>query len=82
MRSISSAFNLRINNYRGADGKTFFAAVQSPAMPNEIRGLVSSIVGLSDVHRFASYIKILPKGSKNSSGGSGPGGALANTNRP
>jgi len=48
-----NAFHLQINNYKAANGKTFYAPASEPLVPNNLAGLIQSITGLDNSVTFA-----------------------------
>ena len=73
--ALEAAFGVRFNLYLEADGRISYAADQPAALPAEIAGKVSAVLGLSSTNHFVPMLKWAPAGARFS--GSGPGGAFS-----
>ncbi|GHO53292.1 S53 family peptidase [Ktedonobacter robiniae] len=49
---VESAFHVQINNYVDATGKQYYANANDPTLPQNIAGVVQSIVGLDNYANF------------------------------
>lgn len=47
------AFQVQINNYRGPDGRTFYATNSNPSVPPTLAGIIESVSGLDDAAHFS-----------------------------
>jgi subtilase family serine protease len=75
-------FATSIDNYRAADGRTFFSASSVPAIPSEIAARITGVIGLSNYTGFVPMVMTKPaQGTEvlhvDSAGGTGPGGAYS-----
>jgi kumamolisin len=57
------AFHIQINNYREANGKTFYANAANPQLPASLIGVVQGIAGLNDIVHWSH--PPLPTASRN-----------------
>ena len=73
--ALEAAFGVRFNLYREADGRISYAADRPAALPADIAGKISAVLGLSSTNHFVPMLKRAPAGARFS--GSGPGGAFA-----
>jgi kumamolisin len=54
--SVSQAervFGVRINDYRGPDGRVFYSNSTTPTLPAYLASIITSISGLDDANRFS-----------------------------
>ena len=49
---IGPAFKVNINNYKGMDGKMFFAPDSNPTIPPQVAGKIYAIVGLDNLMKI------------------------------
>ncbi len=59
---LEKLFNVQINNYQAADGKTFFSPSIKPSVPSELHGRLTGIVGFSNYTQFAPLVQVYKKG--------------------
>jgi len=90
---VEKAFNVRLNHYRGPDGKIFRAHETDPVIPASLSSHIAAILGLSNMTGMAkpslsSFPVSIPAGKVTKpsgiasrpallSGATGPGGTLA-----
>lgn len=53
--AVASLFTIDIENYRLANGMTFYASLDRPTFPPEIAAVVSSVTGLDNYRRARTY---------------------------
>ncbi|GHO75108.1 hypothetical protein KSD_28790 [Ktedonobacter sp. SOSP1-85] len=49
---VESTFHVQINNYVDAKGKQYYSNANDPTMPQDIAGVVQSVVGLNNYAKF------------------------------
>lgn len=74
--AIEAALGVKFNDYRGADGRSFYASEEPAALPSAIDGKVEGVIGLSSAIRFAPQHIKLPA-SRVALSGRGPGGGFS-----
>jgi kumamolisin len=81
--AVQSAFAVHIANFMGHDGRPFFAPDGNPAVPSDLAGRISAIVGLDNALVLSTHATALTPLSAAMLGatphGSGVGGALSPT---
>lgn len=52
---VESALGVAINDYKGADGATFYSASSDPSLPSTISGYVKAVMGLDNAVQYQSH---------------------------
>ena len=78
--TVEAAFNLRLNNYRNAEGRVFYAPDNNPQIAGAMGSLISGVIGLDNAAVWRSHVIQLSPEDLAQMGplqiGTGPGGGL------
>ncbi|HEX5323258.1 MAG TPA: protease pro-enzyme activation domain-containing protein [Capsulimonadaceae bacterium] len=78
--AVESAFAVQLGNFVGQDGRVFFAPFADPAVPSDIAGKISAIVGLDSALVLKTHVSAVTPQAAAMMGaspmGTGVGGAL------
>jgi kumamolisin len=72
---IARAFGVTFHDFQDSAGHIFYKADSAPHVPAELAGRINGVLGLHNEGHPSDDLEQLPKGTKLTGGGTGPGGA-------